>query len=247
MSRNYKGIPINTTKNTHEEVFKMISKNADSYIADIPSGQGAFIQRLKDNGYKKILAIDIENILEIDHKDFVVGDMTKEILVDSNSLECVVCIDGIEHINRQFDFIKEVNRMLAPNGEIIISTPNISSLRSRWKWLMTGHHHKCNSPLDENNPTPLHHIAMISYPEIRYMLHTNGFKVVEISTNRIKPISWLYSILLPFVYLSTSYVYSVTGKKDGTSKINREIFKSMFSKNVLFGETIIVKAVKVVK
>lgn len=244
MQRNYKGIPINTTVNTHETVFSLVNTDINSKVADIPSGQGAFIQRLKDHGYKEILAIDIENILEIEHEDFVIGDMTKRLPIADNSLDCVVCIDGIEHINRQFDFVKEVNRILVVNGAIIISTPNISSIRSRWKWLITGHHHKCNSPLDENNPTPLHHIGMISFPELRYMLHTNGFTVSEISTNRIKPISWLYSIFVPFIYLSTFFVYWKTGKKDGTQQINREVLNSMFSKNVLFGETIIVKAIK---
>lgn len=244
MSRNYKGIPINTTKNTHERVFDLITKDVNAKIADIPSGQGAFIKRLKDNGYKNITAIDIENIMEIDHEDFVIGDMTKNLPFPNNDLDCVVCIDGIEHISKQFSFAGEVNRILANNGEFIISTPNISSIRSRFKWFMTGHHHKCNSPLDENNPTSLHHIGMISFPEIRYLLHTKGFTVVEISTNRIKPISWLYAVFIPFIYLSTLFVYWKTGNKDGTQQINKEVLKSMFSRDILFGETTIVKAIK---
>ncbi len=244
MSRNYKGIPINTTKNTHERVFSMITKDVNAKIADIPSGQGAFIKRLKDNGYKNITAIDIENIMEIDHKDFVIGDMTKTLPFPDNYLDSVVCIDGIEHISKQFDFVGEINRVIANNGEFIISTPNISSIRSRFKWFMTGHHHKCNSPLDENNPTSLHHIAMISFPEIRYLLHTKGFTIVEFSTNRIKPISWLYAVFIPFIYLSTLFVYWKTAKKDGTQQINKEVLKSMFSRDILFGETTIVKAIK---
>ncbi|MCF6171390.1 MAG: class I SAM-dependent methyltransferase [Bacteroidales bacterium] len=244
MSRNYKGIPINTTLNTHERVFNTITKDVNAKIADIPSGQGAFIKRLKDNGYKNITAIDIENIMEIDHEDFVIGDMTKKLPFPDDHLNCIICIDGIEHISKQFDFVEEVNRILVNDGEFIISTPNISSIRSRFKWLMTGHHHKCNSPLDENNPTPLHHIGMISFPEIRYLLHTKGFRVIKVSTNRIKPISWLYAVFVPFIYLSTLFVYWRTAKKDGTQQINREVFKSMFTKSILFGETIIVKAIK---
>ena len=245
MRRNYKGISINTSKNTHETVFEMVDKDTHKKVVDIPSGSGAFVLRLKDHGYQNVFAVDIENILEIEHEPFFQGDMTKTFPLEDKSCDVVVCIDGIEHISQQFDFVKECNRVLKEKGDIIISTPNISSLRSRWKWLTTGHHHKCNSPLDENNPTPLHHIGMISFPEIRYLLHTNGFKITEVRTNRIKPVSWLYVFFLPLIYLSTSWVYYKTGKKQGLTQLNREVFKTMFSKNILFGETMIVKASKV--
>lgn len=246
MGRNYKGISINTSINTHETVLNLISKNSNSKIVDMPCGSGAFISRLKDNGYNNVLAIDIENILKINHKDFVAGDMTEVLPIEDNSIDVLVCIDGIEHINKQFDFVKEVNRTLKDSGEFIISTPNISSLRSRGKWFISGHHHKCNTPLDENNPNPLHHIGMISFPEIRYMLHTNGFKIQKVTTNRIKWVNWIYIIMVPLTYLITTGIYYKSGKREGTSKINNQIKKIMFSKAVLFGETLIVKAIKTI-
>lgn len=245
MRRSYKGISINTSKNTHETVFELIKSNVEKTVADIPSGNGAFIRRLKDEGFKDLIAIDIENILEIEHDNFVQADMTKPLPINNQSCDTLVCIDGIEHIDEQLFFIRECNRILIDDGELIITTPNISSLRSRWKWFVTGHHHKCNSPLDENNPNPLHHIAMVSFTELRYMLHSNGFVIEEIKTNRTKPIAYIYAIFLPVVYLMTLSVYSKRGKKEGTTKINKEIFKQILTKDVLFGETLILKARKV--
>ncbi len=244
MRRNYKGISINTSKNTHEKVLSLINKDSNSVVVDIPCGAGAFIKRLTDHGYKNVIGIDVENMLEIDHEDFRIGDMTKKLPVPDNSCDVVVCIDGIEHIGSQFDFVAEINRILKDNGEYIISTPNISSLRSRWKWLFTGHHHKCSSPLDEINPTPLHHIGMISFPEIRYLLHTKGFNLVKVITNRIKLIGALYFPIVPFVFISTLWIYWRTGHKEKTWPINKEVFKIMFTKEVLFGESLIIKAIK---
>ena len=244
MRRSYRGVSINTSKNTHERVFCLIKKDTNSKIVDMPSGSGAFVLRLKDNGFNNIVAIDIENILEIDHDNFLTGDMTKDIPLEDNSVDVLTCIDGIEHISQQYQFVKEVNRILKTGGELIISTPNISSLRSRWRWLMTGHHNKCKTPLDENNPNPLHHIGMISFPEIRYLLHTNGFRIKKVIENRIKLISWLYVVFVPFSFLITSFVYYNSGKKKGTSAINKEVKKKMYSRAVLFGETLIVKAIK---
>lgn len=244
MRRNYKGISINTSKNTHETVFDMIKKNTDKVVVDIPSGSGAFIQRLKDEGFKRVIAIDIINILEIEHETFIQGDMTKPFNLSDNSCDILVCIDGIEHIDEQFYFVREGHRVLKNEGEIIISTPNISSLRSRFKWFTTGHHHKCNSPLDETNPNPLHHIGMISFAELRYMLHSNGFRIEEIRTNRMKLINLVYAIFLPLIYLSTLWVYRRRGNKEKATQINRSVFKQVFKKEILFGETLIIKAKK---
>ena len=244
MRRNYKGISINTSKNTHETVCDMIKLSTDKVVVDIPSWSGAFIQRLKDGGFESIIAIDISNILEIEHEAFIKGDMTKTFPMSDKSCDIIVCIDGIEHIDEQFYFVKEGHRVLKNEGEIIISTPNISTLRSRFKWFTTGHHHKCNSPLDETNPNPLHHIGMISFAELRYMLHSNGFRIVEIRTNRMKPINLVYAIFLPVIYLSTLWVYLKRGKKEKMTQINRSIFKQVFKKEILFGETLIIKAKK---
>lgn len=245
MRASYKGIPINTSKFTHEEVFKIIKQSPDAKIIDIPCGNGAFLLRLKDHGFTNIWAVDTQNLVKFSHDKFLVGDMTKKLDLENDSLDTVVCIDGIEHIRNQDAFIGEVRRVLKPGSQLIISTPNISSLRSRWKWFTTGHHHKCDAPLDENNPTPLHHVAMISFPELRYLLHTHGLKIVSVKTNQCKFASWLFLPFVPFVYLMTSMAYKKAARRDHTSQINREIKKTMFTKPVLFGETIIVEAIKV--
>ena len=244
MRRSYKGISINTSKNTHETVFEMIKENTDKVVGDIPSGSGAFIQRLRDEGFRELIAIDIEDILEIEHDHFIQADMTKPLPIQDKTCDILVCIDGIEHIDEQFLFIRESHRILKDEGEIVISTPNISSLRSRWKWFTTGHHHKCKSPLDENNPNPLHHIGMISFTELRYMLHSNGFWIEDIKTNRMKPISFFYALFLPLIYLSTLWVYLRTGKRENTLDINKSVLKQIFKADILFGETLIIKAKK---
>ncbi len=244
MRRDYKGISINTSKNTHETVFELVGNGPESRIVDVPCGSGAFIQRLKDHDYHHVYGIDIEDGLEIDHESFRQGDMTDRLPLDDESVDTLVCIDGIEHIDRQQDFISEVLRVLRPGGEFIVSTPNISSIRSRWKWLLTGHHNKCNSPLDEKNPGPLHHIGLLSFPEIRYLLHSAGFQIEQVATNRTKAVSWLYLPLAPFLYLATSLVYHRRGKMEQTESICNDVQKSMFTLPLLLGETMIIRAVR---
>lgn len=190
--RGYRGIPINTSKNTHETVLDLL------------------------------------------------------LLGKGGSVDSLVCIDGIEHLRRPFDFIAEVRRVLRIGGEVILSTPNISSLRSRLRWLLTGHHHKCPAPLDERNPNPLHHINMISFPELRYLLHSNGFRIDMVTANRCKPIAFVSSPLALPAYLATWWTYRRESRRTDSGHLADEVRRAMFSRDILFGETCIIRARKLV-
>lgn len=244
MRRGYKGISINTTKYTHEKVFSLLGVDKKANIADIPSGHGAFVLRLKDNGYENVWALDIQNILSFPHDKFAVADMTQKLNLPDQSLDALVSIDGVEHIYEQNKLMQEASRVLKKGGEFIVSTPNTSSIRSRLKWLFTGHHHKCDSPLDENNPNPLHHVAMLSYPELRYLLRTHGFQIQKVTCNQIKLASWPYLMLWPVIALLTFLSYKKSGRRDKTHSLNQEVLGHMLSLDVFLGETLIIKAVK---
>lgn len=240
----------NAAKNTHNviEELLLLSKSTgkldDMKVLDLPCGEGAFTQRIMRNGIK-VIPCDIVNILYTSEvNNFTIVDMDDKLPFDNNLFTDIVCIDGIEHIEKQFDFIRECNRVLRLSGRLIISTPNISSTRSRWRYFLTGHHNKCKSPLNEKNITHLHHKNMISFPELRYILHTNGFEIENVTTNRIKTISWIYAIVYPFLYIATSVVYMKEEKDKAQRKRNREIKKVMFSRSVYFGETLILLAKK---
>jgi 2-polyprenyl-3-methyl-5-hydroxy-6-metoxy-1,4-benzoquinol methylase len=138
-------------------------------VLDIPSGAGAFTQRLLSKKIE-VHSGDIENFMEVDNPNFREGNMNERLPYEDGFFDAVVCIDGIEHLERPFDFITECSRVIKTGGNVIISTPNINSLRSRWFW--TSHHNKSKVPLNENNPTPLHHINMMAYQRLSYMPHT---------------------------------------------------------------------------
>lgn len=238
-------IPENTSKNTHNTVAMLLLADGDKQrVLDIPSGAGAFTQRLIAKNIE-VHSGDIENFMEVNNPNFREGNMNERLPYDDGFFDTVVCIDGIEHLERPFDFIGECSRMVKKGGKVIISTPNINSLRSRWRWFWTSHHNKNKVPLNENNPTPLHHINMMAYQRLRYILHTRNFKIITVTTNRVKWISWLYVVFVPFSYLATTFVYNKEEKNDGQRTVNKEIKKHLFSKALLFGETMIVKAERI--
>jgi hypothetical protein len=85
---------------------------------------------------------------------------------------------------------------------------------------------------------------MMGFPKIRYILHTNGFKIIRIAANRIKLTNWIYIIFYPFSFLVTWLVYRKEEKEKLQRGVNRQILRAMFSRSVFFGETIIIKARK---
>lgn len=232
-------------RNTHSAVFDLLRERLrEGRVLDIPCGSGAFIKRAAEGRYT-LIAADIADHPAIPDVEFHQANMNESLPFDEASFDAVVSIEGIEHLRRPFDFVKECARIVKPGGWLFITTPNISSLRSRWRWFLTGFHHKGKYPLDEGDPQPRHHINMLSFPQLRYMLHTQGFAVESITTNRIKPINWAYAPLVPFHYCVMKAVFKRGAKTERLAAQNRALLKEMMSLPILFGESMIVAARRV--
>ena len=237
-------IAENTSKNTHNVVAELVGEEPDrKVILDLPCGEGAFSKRMLERG-ADIFSADCLNIIRIPHPQFSLVDMNERLPYADDTFDAVVCIDGIEHIERTFDFIRECRRITRTGGALIISTPNLTALRSRWRYLLTGFHQGEKSPLDESQHTPYHHVSLVSFPELRYQLHANGFRVAAVRTNRVKFISWLYVVLVPLAYVVTVLAFNKEEKAPHVREQNREIVRQLFTIPVLFGETLIVKATR---
>ena len=55
---------------------------------------------------------------------------------DDGYFDVIVLSDVIEHIVNLWPAMEEITRLLKPNGHVVISTPNIASLRARVSLLM---------------------------------------------------------------------------------------------------------------
>jgi len=233
---------------THQVVYDLLrSRVKMGCVLDVPCGSGVFSRRLLDSNLYRVAALDLERHPAVPNVDFRAGDMNDRLPFPNNCFDAVVSIEGVEHLQQPFSFVRECNRVLRPGGLLIVTTPNISSLRSRWRWFLTGFHSKCILPLDEQNPLPRHHIRMLSFPELRYMLHTSGFRIERISTNRSKPINWLYGTLLPLQFSFSLLALRHAAKNEEHRQQIVETLRQMMSVPVLFGESMIIVATEVMK
>jgi 2-polyprenyl-3-methyl-5-hydroxy-6-metoxy-1,4-benzoquinol methylase len=194
----------------------------------------------------EVIALDIEPSDAAGKFEYRHADLNAPLPVSDAEIDYVISVEGIEHLERPFEFVRECRRVLRDRGLLILTTPNISSLRSRWRWFLTGFHNKCKYALDETDPNPLHHINMLSYPKLRYMLQTNGFRIQKVTTNRIKPVSWLYLPLVPLIFVVSRFVIAAADEREMNLRISLEVLREMLAPALLFGELMIIVAEKVV-
>lgn len=236
---------VNTAPGVHTELIRVLTSrlNSGASILDIPSGSGLLAQKLLARGLA-VQAADILPQRPIAGVPIHVADMDRPLPFADGSFDSVVSAEGIEHLERPFDFVREVRRILRPGGLFVLSTPNISALRSRWRYFLTGFHNKGKVPLDERERSLLDHIGLTSFPELRYMLHTSGYRIDQISTNRIKLVSWLYAPWLLVSSLVTPVSFAREDRTPEKAGLDADVARQLRSRAVAFGELLVLAATK---
>ena len=64
------------------------------------------------------------------------GDIERDLPWEDGFFDVVVLSDVIEHVINLWPAMEEVTRLLKPGGHVVLSTPNVASLRSRIALLM---------------------------------------------------------------------------------------------------------------
>lgn len=234
----------NAARNVHNVVLReLIARTAPGKVLDAPCGGGALASRMSDAGFA-VIGLDIDPLDTQGKFEFRRADLGVRLPIGDAEVDTVVSVEGIEHLERPFDFVRECCRVLRDGGLLIMTTPNISSLRSRWRWFLTGFHHKAKYALDETNPSPLHHINMLSYHRLRYILHTNGFRIEAVTTNRIRPMSWLYVPVVPLAYAVSRLGIAMARPQEINRTISLDVLANMMSRDLLFGELMVMVARK---
>jgi len=90
----------------------------------------------------------------------------------------------------------------------------------------------------------MHHINMLSYHRLRYILHTNAFRIETVTTNRIRPLSWLYALAVPLVAAVSRLGIARAREQEINRAISLDVWREMMSPALLFGEIMVMVARK---
>lgn len=244
MVQQYAGIPVFAYGQVHEKVAALLSDlPRGSRVLDVPAGAGALSRRLADAGLQ-VHAGDLEpehfrptdipcSTLDLNGPlPFAVGEF-----------DAVACVEGIEHLENPFGLVRELGRCLKRGGRLVITTPNITSARSRLRFFLTGHMSLSPRPINEfARDWGNDHITPLTYPQLRYMLHTNGFEVQQV-TGAVRQAGGWFALFAPVGKLM--YARACGKEPDARQRaVNPEIARVLFSREVLTSRILVVSARK---
>lgn len=186
----------------YPKVLSLIQPSARR-VLDVGAGEGYLSQALRERGHD-VEACDVQpELFKVAGVPCHYADLNEALPLPDGSFDCVVAVEVIEHVENHTRFVRELVRLTRPGGTIIISTPNVLSLPSRWHFLLYGYTDAAG-PLDPARPDYyMQHINPISLPEILFLIERFGADLTELHTNRTRRSArWLVPPLYPLLALA---------------------------------------------
>ena len=215
-------------------------------VLDLGCGDGDFALRLNELGYE-VIAGDIDRNRFKYHKEieFKSCDITKEMPFTDNYFDYVLMLEVVEHLRNPYVVISEINRIIKKNGFLILSTPNILSLKSRLRFMSEGAYEYFREPPMDQISNPKEsifnlHLVPYRYHELEYLLSACGFDNFNICTSVYEGYGLWF--LLPIIKFQ-AWQKEKRAIKKGNIDYSR-INKVLLSKELLFGRHLILKAKK---
>lgn len=193
----------------HQKVLECLNQLQRGRVLDAPSGQGALSFELEKIGFKAFLGdIQKDNLLYRNGRCIQI-DLNRALPFKARTFDYVVCLEGIEHLENPHLLICEFARVLKSDGCLIISTPNVMTIKSRWRYLFYSYldyfRYFGPVPLSERHRIEEYdhqHINPLFYGEMKFLLEKYGFRIEKVETNRLVRKG---GILFPFIKLLIRY------------------------------------------
>lgn len=179
-------------------------------VLDIASGSGYGTACLAASA-KKIYGVDVDEeaikYAKMNYNNsnthFIKGDGIK-IPLDDNSVDVVISFETIEHIEDYGFFMKEIKRVLTPDGLLVLSTPN-----------------------DTEFPEGAHyHIHEFEHDELKKLV-AKHYKNVE----EYFQVTWLYNALMKNKEINSEWHQNISTINTAPVNANKAIYFYMLCSN----------------
>jgi len=161
----------------------LVGFNKEAKILDIGSAYLHLLMGLKELGFNKLYGADKGGlgVSTKRSKDFNIKinkiDLVEKVFFDDNFFDIIIFTEVLEHLNfYPGPMFKEFNRILRPGGKFILTTPNLTRLNNRIKFLIG----KSIHPNIHYDYSISPHIREYTASELKYLTEQAGMQVEKI-------------------------------------------------------------------
>ncbi|MBM4257543.1 MAG: class I SAM-dependent methyltransferase [Deltaproteobacteria bacterium] len=176
-------------------------------------------------------------------------DLLKPLPYSDASFDVVLLVEVIEHLENHRIPIGELARILKPGGVLILTTPNIMRLNSRFHFFFSGYHKTkrrfipFETPLDQAHRF---HNYPIDLPILYYLCKQNGLAIERIGNSKIKGFSRLLFLLFGFpVQFYTWYTLQLREKDPQQKHENQQLCRWLLDSRTLMEDNLVLRLRKI--
>ena len=118
----------------YKKIYNLLKKFPKRKVLEIGCSDGEFLKLLKVEGWEvKGLEVSKKAVQKARKKgiDADVCDVNNKLPLKDNSFDVIVAGEVMEHLFEDLDFLDECHRVLKEEGILIVTTPNLISLKNR--------------------------------------------------------------------------------------------------------------------
>ena len=174
-------------------------------------------------------------------------DLMRPLPYPSASFDLVVLCEVAEHLPSEIPVIAEIGRILAPGGFLVLSTPNVARLHSRWHFFFSGTHKliRRRAGWDVSaDSLYAYHINPIDFPMLHTLLFQAGLSIERLDVTLFKwKHAWLF-LFYPFVRIAARIETSRHRSGDLHARGEDDLFRWMAHPAMLGSEQLLLTARK---
>jgi SAM-dependent methyltransferase len=199
-------------------------ERGQTHVLDAGAGHGALSRRLHEAGFRVSACDFAPELFRYAGVEFRSANLTERLPYGDQEFDFVLAVEVMEHIADHEQFFREARRVLKPGGRLIISTPNILSLKSRLRFLFSGFFYSFK-PIDPRRDDGLQHVASLTVDQYRYVAGRSGLTLETVACDKYQRSSLALLWLVPFIWLHSRISgLARTTHNSGTLLLGRILF-----------------------
>ena len=157
---------------------------ANVKVVDVGCGGGRLLEALHSRGVGHLAGVGWDITappMALAFKRIDLSQAGWAAVIDGRQFDWVVSTEVIEHLVNPFHYLVELRNIVAPDGRLLLTFPNVHGWRSILGYAVAGRFSGFFGPnFNENHPLHDQHIFIPNIHLVRYFLKLAGFSITEI-------------------------------------------------------------------